>query len=110
MLEKGLPKPQTEKTFMYSRYWRFDFLFEEEKLAIEYQGGLFQRKTNETDTIRKSGHNNIMGQTRDWEKANEAQIRGYMVMFVNPKTIDDGTAIDQIVRAYKVKRGEMRYE
>lgn len=94
---------------MYSRNWAFDYLWEEERLAIEYQGGLFHKQPKK-NVIQKSGHISITGQTRDWEKSNEAQIRGYMVLFVNPKTIDNGTAIDQIVRAYKVRRGEIHYE
>lgn len=87
---------------MYSRNWRFDYCWLEDMVAIEYQGGVFIKD-------KRTGHNSVKGQTNDWEKANEAQVRGWTVLFVNPKNIDDGTAIDQIVRALKVKRGEIHY-
>lgn len=58
----------------------------------------------------KSGHSSIVGQTKDMDKFNEAQIRGWIVICVNPKTIDSGTAFDQIARAIKVRTKEIRYE
>lgn len=97
----GIEKPESEVRFMFSRNWRFDYAFITEKVAIEYMGGLF---------MKKGGHTNVTGQTRDWEKLNEAQIRGWLVICVNPKTIDSGSAIDQIIRALKVQRKEMTYD
>lgn len=90
-----------EERFMHSRDWKFDYALPDIKVAIEYQGGLF---------MKKGGHSNIAGQTRDWEKFNEAQIRGWLVICVNPKTIEDGTFEKQLRRAIKVRKGVIRYD
>lgn len=91
-----------EHPFMHSRNWKFDYVIEELKVAVEYQGGVFMKG--------KSGHTNVAGQTRDWEKFNEAQIRGWIVICANPKTIDNRTFIKQLERAIKVRKGDIRYE
>lgn len=91
-----------EHRFMHSRNWRFDYAIPLLKIAIEYQGGTFRKQ--------KSSHTSVAGQTRDWEKFNEAQIRGWIVLCVNPITIDNGTFIKQFKRAIRVKNGEILYE
>lgn len=93
--------PVKEYQFMNSRNWRFDWALVDLKIGIEYQGGML---------MVKSGHSSIMGQSRDWEKFNEAQIRGWIVICVNPKTIDNGTAIEQLIRAIKVRTKQISYE
>lgn len=75
--------------------YRFDYAWPNKKIAIEYQGGVF---------MRKSGHTNVTGQTRDWKKINEAQLKGWIVILVNPKTIDDGSFIKQLKRAFKQRK------
>lgn len=93
---------ETEYFFMHSRQWRFDYALPSLRIAIEYQGGIFMKT--------KSGHTNVRGQTRDWEKMNEAQIRGWLILSCNPKTIDDGSFLGQLDRAIKVRKGDIRYE
>lgn len=75
--------------------YRLDFAWPEYKIAIEYQGGMF---------MGKSGHSNVAGQTRDCKKINEAQLKGWLVIFANPKTIDDGSFIKQLNRAFKQRK------
>lgn len=83
-----------EHPFMMKNY-RFDYAWPEYMIAIEYQGGTF---------MGKSGHKNVSGQTRDCKKINEAQLKGWLVILVNPKTIDDGSFIKQLNRAFKQRK------
>lgn len=76
--------------------YELDYAWPQYKIAIEYQGGVFMRG--------KSGHSNVAGQTRDWKKLNEAQLKGWIVILVNPKTIDDGSFIKQLKRAFKQRK------
>lgn len=96
------PSPLREHRFMESRNWRFDLAIPSLKVAIEYQGGVFLK--------RKGGHQTVKGQTNDWEKFNEAQIRGWIVICANPITINNGSFFNQLDRAIKVRRKEIIYE
>lgn len=80
--------------FMLSRQYEFDLACEELKIAIEYQGGVY---------MKKSGHTNIVGQTRDWNKANEAQLMGWIVIFCNAETVKSGETLYHIKRAIKLR-------
>lgn len=102
--EIGILKIEIEREypFMHSRNWRFDYAIPSLKIALEYQGGVFMKS--------KSGHSNIAGQTRDWEKFNEAQVRGWIVICANPKTIQNGSFENQIKRAIQVRAKKIRYE
>lgn len=101
-LPSECPRPQQEYFFMHSRQWRFDYAIPSLRIGIEYQGGVYMKT--------KSGHTNVRGQTRDWEKYNEAQIRGWLIICVNGETIKNGSFIEQLERAIKVRKGDIRYE
>ena len=76
-------KLETEFKFHPTRRWRFDYAIPTRKLAIEYNGGIF---------MRKSGHSNVKGQSRDQEKMNQAQILGWKVLqysAMNYQTIEE---------------------
>lgn len=62
---------QEEYRFNSFRKYRFDFCFVQMRLAIEYQGGIF---------MKKSGHSSPKGATRDADKANLAQSEGWRVL------------------------------
>lgn len=102
-LVTGLSMPEEEYRFMYSRDWRFDYAYPDLKIAIEYQGGIFMKN-------KKGGHQTVRGQTNDWEKFNEAQIRGWFVICLNPKTIDNGTFYGQLRNAILVRLERISYE
>lgn len=93
----------TEEPFMYSRNWRFDWMIRDLKIAIDYDGYVFNPN-------KKGGHQTAKGMANDMEKRNEAQIRGYTVLLATQKTIDDRTFIKQLERAIKVRKGDIRYE
>lgn len=60
--------------------WRFDLAWPEYWLAVEVQGGLFS----------KGAHVQGMHLRREYEKTNEAAIRGWVVLHVLPEQITDG--------------------
>lgn len=69
---KGVPRPEQEYVFHPTRKYRFDLAWKKEKVALEVHGAVFQ----------KGGHNSPAGTQRDWEKANEGQLLGWIVIQV----------------------------
>lgn len=72
---------EREFVFHPRRKWRFDFCFPEIMLAVEYDGLM----------SGDASHASVGGILRDAEKANEAQLLGWMVIRMNAKTIHDRT-------------------
>jgi len=93
-----------EYKFMYSRGWKFDYAFPQLKIAIEYDGIVYK------PSQQRGGHQTPKGIINDQEKRNEAQVRGWIVLLANQTSIDNRTFIDQLERAIKVRRGDIRYE
>lgn len=60
-----------EYKFCKNRQWRFDFCLPILKIAIEYEGGIF---------MKKSGHNTAKGYTKDAEKYNRAILDGWILL------------------------------
>jgi len=85
----------TEVRFHPRRRWVFDFAFEELKLAIEYEGGIFSHK----------GHTRPERFRSDMEKYNEAQLAGWIVLRFGPDETRTGNAIQQIERALAQRLG-----
>lgn len=70
-----------ELVFDDNRKFRFDFCFFEIRTAIEYEGGIF---------LKKSGHNTATHYTKDCAKYNLAVINGWKVLrftALNYKTV-----------------------
>jgi hypothetical protein len=82
-----------EYKFHDTRRWRFDIALCREKIGIEYHGGLFMS--------RRGGHQSVKGARNDWEKLNEAQILGWMVLQFGPDETRTGSAMLVIERAIK---------
>lgn len=84
----GLPKPVDEHPFHPTRKWRFDWLFDG-WLALEVNGGNFAggRHVKPADLLS------------EYEKINEAQIMGYVVLIVTPEQVNDGSAFALVRRA-----------
>ncbi len=64
------------------------------KIAVEYNGIL---------QGNGASHSSISGMLRDYEKAAEAQLHGWLILSVTAKTIEDGKAHDWICRAFKLR-------
>ena len=76
----GFPDPATELLFHPKRKWRFDFAWEEQKLALEIHGG-----------IHSGGrHTRGRGFVEDRAKMNEAALLGWTVLEVTPEHIKSG--------------------
>ena len=76
----GLPDPATELLFHPKRKWRFDYAWEEQKLALEIHGG-----------IHSGGrHTRGRGFVEDRAKMNEAALLGWTVLEVTPEHIKSG--------------------
>ena len=83
-----LPIPEAEYQFAPPRKWRFDWIFEG-WLALEIQGGLFI----------KGRHTQGAWLLKEYEKLNEAVIRGYAVLMVTPQQVESGEAFALVARA-----------
>lgn len=76
----GFPDPTTELVFHPKRKWRFDYAWEEQKLALEVHGG-----------IHSGGrHTRGRGFVEDRAKMNEATLLGWTVLEVTPEHIKSG--------------------
>jgi very-short-patch-repair endonuclease len=65
----GLPEPTREFQFHPVRRWRADFAWQDQKILVEIQGGLYGRF--------KGRH--VTQVEADYEKINAAQVIGYRV-------------------------------
>jgi hypothetical protein len=90
MREAELPEPSEEFVFHESRKWRFDFAFVEQKVAVEYDGGVFDGLPS---------HSSTSGILRDIEKINEAQLAGWIVIRCTAQTVASEVAVKYIKRA-----------
>lgn len=81
--------PEREYRFDPERRWRIDFCFPAERLAIEIEGGVWQR----------GRHVRPLGFTRDIEKANALALAGYRLLRFTTQQVQSGYAIDTVMRA-----------
>lgn len=93
----GGPPLHREWQFHLERKWRFDFVFPEQKIAIEIEGGTRQR----------GRHNRAQGYANDCEKYNAAVTLGWRVfrfsdVMLKGKRVDEfiQVAIDAIEEAH----------
>ncbi len=86
----GFPDPATELLFHPKRKWRFDYAWEEQKLALEIHGG-----------IHSGGrHTRGRGFVEDRTKMNEATLLGWTVLEVTPEHIKSGQLRDWLLAAF----------
>lgn len=77
-------KLEPEFKFHPERRFKADWKVNGHMVLVEYEGGLY--------SSGKRGHSSIAGIQRDIEKANLAQILGYIVIRVTPKHVVSGEA------------------
>ncbi len=87
----GLPEPEREVLLVPSRKFRFDFVWREQKLAVEVDGGEWVQ----------GRHQRPAGFRRDAEKVALASAQGYRVMRVTGSMVRDGTALDLVEQVLK---------
>lgn len=79
----GLPPPEPEYLFAkeeLGRNWRFDFAWEEHRIALELDGGNWKR----------GRHARPQGIEDDHEKRNAGQVLGWKVFVVTTGMAEDG--------------------
>lgn len=69
---------ETEVHLIPKRKFRFDYVHQPSKVAIEINGGIYG----------KGGHSSIKGIQRDYEKNNLAQSLGYSVFYLSRNMIN----------------------
>ncbi|MEH8111504.1 hypothetical protein Q7I18_11230 [Aeromonas veronii] len=92
----GFPDPTTELMFHPKRKWRFDYAWEEQKLALEVHGG-----------IHSGGrHTRGRGFVEDRAKMNEATLLGWTVLEVTPEHIKSGQLRAWLLAAFNQDPGQ----
>ena len=76
------------------RRFAYDFYLPEYNLLIELQGGTW---------MKRSGHNSGSGIQRDCEKLNLAVLEGFDVMHFTTDDVEDGTAINMVLKYLEEK-------
>ncbi len=95
----GLPEPLREYHFYPKRGWRADFAWPNQKLLVEFEGGIFVR-------AQKNGqdygwHQSVARMLGDMEKYNVAALLGFRVLRFSAKEVKSGKAVEQIEQALK---------
>ncbi|MGE6283615.1 hypothetical protein ACLHZ9_01040 [Aeromonas media] len=94
----GFPDPVTELLFHPKRKWRFDFAWEEQKLALEIHGG-----------IHSGGrHTRGRGFVEDRAKMNEATLLGWTVLEVTPEHIKTSQLRAWLLKAFEQTNNQPR--
>ena len=95
MKAAGLPEPEREYLFHEGRKWRFDYAWVAEGFALEFEGGIWLQ----TKEGRSKGHAHPKRFIKDCEKYNEAALYGWHVLRVTGEMVQDGRALDWLIRA-----------
>src|SRR5262245_56603344 len=83
------PVPEAEYVFAPPRCWRFDLAWPERYLAVEIEGGNF----------RQGAHVQGARLRAEYEKLNEAALRGWVVLLVLPEQVT-GTVLPAMLARY----------
>lgn len=81
--------PVPEYRFHEHRRWRFDYAWPLAMLACEIEGGLWSN----------GRHSRGKGAIADLEKYSEAAILGWRLIYATPQELENGVALDRVVRA-----------
>ena len=68
--QTGLAEPEHEATFHPTRKWRVDFLWREQRVAVEIEGGIFA----------KGRHTRGVGYAKDADKYNQLTMMGFKLL------------------------------
>jgi very-short-patch-repair endonuclease len=90
----GYPAPIVEFKFHPERRWRFDFAWEDKKIAVEVQGGIFIR----------GAHARGAYIVKSQEKYNHAALMGWRIFYFQPKEFNNGIAVEILDRVFGIQR------
>lgn len=92
--QSGLPVPIPEFRFHPTRKWRFDFAFEQERIALEVEGGIWTG----------GRHTRGKGFTNDMIKYNSAGAMGWIVLRCQPSELLRAATIELIRQAIATRK------
>lgn len=95
----GLPAPIREYRFFPKRMWRADFAWPNEKLLVEYEGGIFVRQQRNGQNF--GWHQSAQRMLTDMEKYNAAAMLGFRVLRFTASHVKSGEAVKEIEQALK---------
>lgn len=81
--------PLTEHRFHPTRKWRFDYAWEDHRVALEVEGGVWVG----------GRHTSGAGFVKDMEKYNEAACLGWRIIRCQPRELCTSKTVDNIKRA-----------
>ena len=81
--------PLTEHRFHPTRKWRFDYAWEDHRVALEVEGGVWVG----------GRHTSGAGFVKDMEKYNEAACLGWRIIRCQPRELCTSKTVDTIKRA-----------
>ena len=81
--------PLTEHRFHPTRKWRFDYAWEDHRIALEVEGGVWVG----------GRHTSGAGFVKDMEKYNEAACLGWRIIRCQPRELCSIKTVDTIKRA-----------
>ena len=93
---RGLPQPEREYRFHSTRKWRFDYVWRDQMIALEVEGGTWRKG---------GGAHRGKGFLRDLEKYNAATILGWRLLRVTPRELATDKTCDLV--EILMKTGEM---
>ena len=93
--EHRLPVVLEEWRFNPNRRWRFDWAWEDERVALEVQGGIWIR----------GGHNRGAQMKKDWEKYNAAACLGWRILYCEPRDLCTLEMVETIRSAVNFGKG-----
>lgn len=89
-----------ELRFHDTRQWRFDYAWEDQRLAVEIEGGLYGNGKRCPTCKRPTagGHSSVTGIKRDMEKYNAATLEGWAILRYTPEDCEKapGVVLDAI--------------
>jgi len=86
--QRGLPVPEREYRFHPTRKWRVDFVWVEQRLAVEIEGGIWRRGGG--------AHSHPLNIERDIEKSNALTLAGFHLLRITDKAIKSGVAFAMV--------------
>src|SRR5262245_9178318 len=89
--DQAWPAPEAEHVFAPPRKWRLGLAWPERYLAVEIHGGNF----------KQGAHVQGARLRREYEKLNEAALKGWVVLQVLPEQVTDGVLGQLLARYFK---------
>lgn len=93
IIDLSLPSPQKEHRPGIAKKFRLDYAWPEHKIAVELNGGTFQRM----------GHSTGRGIQRDYVKLNYCQILGWLVIQFD-SSMGELYCKEVLVKAFRSRR------